>query len=91
VGQVLEMQNTYIKLNCRTYHFGKIANNPKDIKVGSNGTRIIPWGRVELINELPSTFEYEKASVIADSNGNISLTDESYVCLLVSSYDSRRI
>ena len=34
IGQVLQVTESYVRLDCRTYHFGRVVNSVKDIKVG---------------------------------------------------------
>ena len=89
IGQVLELTQSYVCLDCRTYHFGKTINNKKDIRTGAKGVRILTWNRIELINELPSSFDYSKASLISNEDGKIALSDGKIDCVLSSSYDNR--
>ena len=89
IGQALELTPYYVRLDCRTYHFGKTINNIKDIRVGMKGIRILPWNRIELINELPSSFDYSKADLASNENGKIALSDGKTDCILSSSYDNR--
>jgi len=71
VGRVLEITDSYVKLHCKTYHFGAVLNSPKDIQIGSVMERIIPWVRIEIINEMPTTFDYIRSSLIADREGEV--------------------
>ena len=89
IGQVLQLTQFYIRMDCRTYHFGKTINNKKDIRSGAKCIRILPWNRIELINELPSFFDYSKASLISNEDGKIALSDGKTDCILSSSYDNR--
>jgi len=89
IGQALELNRSYVRLDCRTYHFGKTINNIKDVRVGMKSIRILPWERIELINELPSSFNYSKAELISKDNGKIALSDGKTDCVLSSSYDNR--
>jgi hypothetical protein len=91
IGQVLEQTQAYIRLDCRTYHFSKAINNPKDIRIGSQGVRILPWHRIELINELPESFDYVKAKLISTKDGKLALSDGKTDCILASSYDNRMV
>ena len=52
VGKVLEITDSYVRLHCRTYHFGRVINSPKDILIGGVMVRVVPWSRIEIINEL---------------------------------------
>jgi|SRR3989339_1026314 len=89
IGQVLELTQSYVRLDCRTYHFGKAINGIKDIRVGSRGIRILPWNRIELINELPSSFDHCKAELISNEDGKIAFSDGKTDCVLSSSYDNK--
>lgn len=89
IGQVLELTMSYVRLDCRTYHFGKAINNVKDIRNGAKGIRILPWSRIELINELPSSFDYSKANLVSGENGKIALSDGKVGCVISFSYDNR--
>lgn len=89
IGQVLQLTNSYIRLDCLTYHFGKTINNKKDVRSGAKSVRILPWNRIELINELPSSFDYSKANLIFNEDGKIALSDGKIDCVLSSSYDNK--
>ena len=89
IGEVLELTQSYIRLDCRTYHFGRTINNAKDIRSGTKGIRILPWNRIELINELPSSFDYSKGDLISNKDGKIALSDGKIDCVLSSSYDNK--
>ena len=89
IGQVLQITQSYVRLDCRTYHFGKAINNSKDIRVGMHGVRILPWNRIELINELPASFDFANAKLVSDAEGKIALSDGTTNCILSSSYDNR--
>ena len=89
IGQVLELTQAYIRLDCCTYHFGRTINNIKDIRIGEKGVRILPWHRIELINELPGSFDYAGAKLISTKDGKLALSDGTTDCVLASSYDNR--
>jgi hypothetical protein len=89
IGRVLQLTQSYVRLDCRTYHFGKTINSVKDIRAGMKGIRILPWNRIELINELPSSFDYSKAELVSNKEGKIVLSDGKTDCILSSSYDNR--
>ena len=75
VGRVLETTESYVRLHCRTYHYGRMVNRPEDIKIGALGVRLVPWSRVEIINELPVTFDYVKSTLIALDEGQVFFSD----------------
>jgi len=89
IGQVLELHQSYVRLDCRTYHFGRAINSARDIRAGTKGIRILPWTCIELINELPSSFDYSKAELVSNKEGKIALSDGKTDCILSSSYDNR--
>ena len=89
IGQVLELTQSYVRLDCRTCHFGRAINSVKDIRAGTTGVRILPWNSIELINELPSSFDYSKANLVSKEDGKIALSDGKTDCVLSSSYDNR--
>jgi len=89
IGHVIQLTQSYVRLDCRTYHFGKALNGPKDIRVGMRGIRILPWNRIELINELPGSFDYIKAELTLNKEGRIVLSDGKTDCALSSSYDNK--
>jgi hypothetical protein len=63
IGEVLDVNDTYIRMNCRTFHFrDSVANGPKDVQMGDIAERIIPWSRVEVINVLPGGVGFRKKS-----------------------------
>ena len=80
VGRVLEITDSYVRLHCRTYHFGGVINKPEDIQIGNIMVRVVPWSRVEIINELPPTFDYVRNSLIADKEGEVLFQDGKYTC-----------
>ncbi|MCX5646479.1 MAG: hypothetical protein NTZ17_17630 [Phycisphaerae bacterium] len=80
VGKVLEITDSYVRLHCRTYHFGPVLNSPEDVLVGAVTTRVIPWSRIEIINELPANFDYVRSTVISDKPGQVLFRDKQYMC-----------
>ena len=89
VGKVLEITDSYVRMHCRTYHFGRTVNSPKDIQIGNVMVRVVPWSRIEIINELPQSFNYVKGDLISDKEGQVLFRDEQQACPLVS-YSERR-
>lgn len=89
IGQVIGQTPSHVRLDCRTYHFGKTINNIKDIRAGSKGIRILPWNRIEMINELPSSFDCSQAALVYLKDGKIALSDGKVDCIISSSYDNR--
>jgi hypothetical protein len=88
IGEVLEVEDSFIPLKCRTYHFRRSVNDTKDIRVGEVGVRIIPWKRIEIIDEIEPFFKYREAKLSLDAN-RVVLSDGKYSYIVASSYDSR--
>jgi hypothetical protein len=80
VGKVLEITESYVRLHCRTFHFGPSLDSPEDVLVGDVMVRVIPWSRIEIINELPADFDYVKSTVIGDKPGQVLFKDKQYLC-----------
>jgi hypothetical protein len=80
VGKVLEITDSYVRLHCRTFHFGPVLNSPEDVLVGAVMVRVIPWSRIEVINELPVNFDYVRSAVISDKPGQVLFKDKQYLC-----------
>ncbi len=80
VGKVLEITDSYVRLHCRTFHFGPALENVEDVLVGAVMVRVIPWSRIEIINELPADFDYVKSTVISDKPGQVLFKDKQYLC-----------
>lgn len=89
IGKVLNIETSSVRLDCKTYHFGKVVHTAKDVLVGQEMVRIIPWSRIEIINELPDDFDYVKSSVTADKTGKVVIKDGKYAIPLGSRYDKR--
>ena len=86
VGDILDETPTWIRLRGRTYHFGRTVQRVQDVKIGPTSVRIIPWHRVEIIHELPGSFDWEQASLLADRKGNIGLKQGDCICPIVSEW-----
>jgi hypothetical protein len=78
VGKVLEITDSYVRMHCRTYHFGPILNGPEDVLIGTVMVRVVPWSRIEIINELPANYDYVKSTLIADKAGQVLFKDAQY-------------
>ena len=88
IGKVLNMSTSFVRLECRTYHFGKSLNSEKDIRVGELGVRIITWNRIEMINELNPEFKYRETKLEFDKH-KVIISDGQLKYVVASSYDSR--
>lgn len=80
LGKVMEITDSYIRIHCRTYHFGRVINRPEDIQIGGLMVRVVPWSRVEIINELPPTFDYIRNTLIANKEGEVVFQDGKHTC-----------
>lgn len=89
VGKVLEITDSYVRMHCRSYHYGRVVNSPKDIQIGDVMVRVIPWSRIEIINELPSSFNYVRGDIVADKEGQVLFRDNQYACPLVTPFERR--
>jgi hypothetical protein len=89
VGKVLEITNSYIRMHCRSYHHGRVVNGPKDIQKGDVMIRVIPWSRIEIINELPSSFNYVRGDIVGDKEGQVLFRDNQHSCPLLTTFERR--
>ena len=89
VGKVLEITDSYVRLHCRSYHYGRVVNSAKDVQIGNVMVRVIPWSRIEIINELPSSFNYVRGDIVADKEGQVLFQDNQYACPLVTTFERR--
>ncbi|MBN1507695.1 MAG: hypothetical protein JW955_12660 [Sedimentisphaerales bacterium] len=78
VGKVLEITDSYVRMHCRTYHFGPTVNGPEDVLIGTVMVRVIPWSRIEVINELPADYDYIRSTLIGDKAGQVLFKDARY-------------
>jgi len=78
VGKVLEITDSYVRLHCRTYHFGPVLNGPEDVLTGTVMVRVVPWSRIEIINELPANYDYIRSTLIGDKAGQVLFKDAKY-------------
>ena len=84
IGELLEETPTWLRIRGRTYHFGRASQRLQDIKVGSNSVRLIPRNRVEVVNELPASFDYADARLVTDGKGNVGLKHVRSVCWILT-------
>jgi len=82
VGRVLEVNQSYIRLHCRSYHYGQNLTTCRDVEEGVLMVRILPWQRIEIINELSGAFGYAQAKLTADRDEGVILHDGVYACSL---------
>ncbi len=89
IGKLLEFNGEFLRVDCRTFHFGASVTGPKTIKQGAKNIRIIPWARVEIINELSSDFDYAQAELENDDAYRIMLRDGRNSYVIHASYNER--
>ena len=87
VGQVVARGQVCLELMCRTFHYGRSVNGLKDIVVGALGKRIVPWSRIEIINELPASFDFQNAKLKADQKGGVFFSNSHFSCPIVTILD----
>ena len=87
VGQVMQMTNAWVKFYCRTYHFGSGISGTKSIKTGDAMIRILPWQRIEIINELDSQFDFVNAQLISHNHEIVLSDPNNYSCTIYSQYE----
>ena len=89
IGKVLEIRDGFVRLQRKTCHFGKVVNGPKDIRQGPLMVRIVPWQRIEIVNELSDAFNYADARISLQANDSIVLKDEDHTYALVARDEER--
>ena len=45
VRKVLQITDSYVRLHCRSYHFGRVICGPKDVQIGNLMVRVVPYRR----------------------------------------------
>ena len=89
VGVVKGITDSYVRIKCKTFHYGRRINSSKDVREGAYEVRIIPWNRIEVINELASDFDVEQAKLTVDNDGETILSCGKLVCVISSSLGER--
>ena len=89
VGQVKGVTDNYVRLKCRTLHYGRQVNALKDVRQGAFEVRIVPWNRIEVINELPAEFDVQQAKLSLDKNGTTTFCCGELACVISSSLGER--
>jgi hypothetical protein len=89
VGVVKGITDNYVRLKCKTFHYGRRINALKDVREGGYEMRIIPWSRIEVVNELPVDFDVEQAKLLVDNSGETTLCSSKLVCVISSSLGER--
>ena len=89
VGIVRGVTDNYVRLMCRTFHYGRRVNALKDVRQGAFEVRLVPWNRIEIINELSSDFDVEQAKLTMDREGAAVLSAGDCNCVISSSLGER--
>jgi hypothetical protein len=84
LGEVLEDTPTWVRIRGRTFHWGRSVEHERQVRVGALAVRIVPWSRVEIVNELPASFEVASAKLASDGKGTIALKHDKFACVIVS-------
>jgi hypothetical protein len=84
IGQVVSRDDACVELMCRSLHYGRTVSSPKDVVVGAIGKRIVPWSRIEVINELPAGFDYQNAKLEVDQKGGVLFSDGHHSCPIIT-------
>ena len=87
IGRVLEFNECFIRMDCNSYHFGSGVTGPKSIKTGRRMVRIVPWHRIEIVNELSPDFAFDIATMKSDDDNQVILTDNKMICRITSAYE----
>jgi len=72
VGEVLEMNDVYLKVRCKTYHFRRPIHSAS-IQTSDTKVRIFPWSTIAYITELPEEVRWENAEAKLDKKGDVVL------------------
>lgn len=69
VGSVIEFNDIFIRLKCRSFHYKQITLSSEHIVEGSVDDRVIPWSNVECMSVLPDEFLWEIAELSKCDDG----------------------
>ncbi|MCM8771562.1 MAG: hypothetical protein NC922_00575 [Candidatus Omnitrophica bacterium] len=75
LGELIEENDRYIKLRCKTFHFKNPMLN-KGIYISDIKFRIFPWHTISYILEIPEEVNWEEALPFIDEKGEIILKTE---------------
>lgn len=76
IGEVLEENTMYIKLKCRTFHFGRLSFGMGGVHQGGLSVRGIPYGSIDTICELPEDTNWKVKPVYSDAADLVILDNE---------------
>ena len=84
VGRVLRRDDVSVKFHSKSFNIPGDVRRLRDVGVGPLATRIVPWHRVEVIHELPPDFDFARATLAIDHEGNYALFDGFSSCVVLS-------
>ena len=76
IGEVLEENGRYIKLKCRTFHFGRLSFGMGGVHQGGLEVRGIPYSSIHTIKDLPEDTNWKVKPVYSDSDDLVILDNE---------------
>ena len=88
LGEVVAAEVPYVELLCHTLHFGRVVNSAKDVRIGAFERRLVPWQRIEVINQLPQSFDCQGAKLIT-KGAEVCWSDGHYDCPVVATIPGR--
>ena len=83
IGEVLQETATWVRIKGRTYHFGRSVDQLRHVRVGRHEVRIVPWTRIEIVNELPASFDVARAKLVTDGKGTVALKHDRFASPIV--------
>jgi hypothetical protein len=89
IGRVVARDHACVSLHCRTFHFGRNVNDPREVVVGAIAKRVIPWGRIEIINELSDNFDYQTGKLTTTKDGHIYFGVRRQTCPIIDHREHR--
>jgi hypothetical protein len=89
VGEVKGITANYVRIKCRTFHYGRRVNAKKDVREGGFELRILPWNRVEVVNELSPDFNVQEAKLSVAKSGETTLCCGKLLCVISSALGER--
>ena len=76
LGEVLDETSRYIKVEGRTFHFGRLSFGMGGLHQGGQGVRGIPWGSIEVVHDLPEDTDWKAKPIYSDAEDTVVLDNE---------------
>ena len=77
IGEVLEENEKYLRLRCKSFHFRSGGYKTMgNVDVGKIKIRWIPWTMIAVVTELPVDFDWVTAKFKLDKSGKLNLHGE---------------